>query len=101
MLQAVKNRRVKALYRIQEGISAEKSAALVGTAVRVVCDGVDYDRECFVGRTYRNAPDIDGKVYFRSLHAVQGEEYDIIIKKADSYDLYGCTKEYEDEETSV
>ena len=99
--QAVKNRRVKALYRIQEGISAEKSAALVGTAVRVVCDGVDYDRECFVGRTYRNAPDIDGKVYFRSLHAVQGEEYDIIIKKADSYDLYGCTKEYEDEETSV
>ena len=99
--QAVKNRRVQALYAIQKDISAQKLAAAVGTTVRVVCDGVDYEKECFVGRSYKSAPDIDGKVYFHSLHAVQGEEYDINIKKADSYDLYGCTKEYEDEETTV
>ena len=73
----------------------------MGTTVNVVCDGIDYERECFVGRSYKNAPDIDGKVYFNALQAVQGEQYEIIIKKADSYDLYGCTKEYEDEETSA
>ncbi len=99
--QAVKNRRVKALYREQALISAAKLRAEAGKTVRAVCDGVDVARECFVGRTYKNAPDIDGKVYFRSPRAVQGEEYDIIIKKSDSYDLYGCTKEFEDEETSV
>ncbi|MBP5242171.1 MAG: 30S ribosomal protein S12 methylthiotransferase RimO, partial [Clostridia bacterium] len=94
---AVKNKRVKALYKAQAAISAEKLKKVVGTTVRVVCDGIDYDRECFVGRTYKNAPDIDGKVYFHALQAVQGEEYDVKINKADSYDLYGCTKEYEDE----
>lgn len=99
--QAVKNRRVKALYREQAAVSAEKLRAEIGKTVRVVCDGVDYERECFAGRSYKNAPDIDGKVYFHALRAVQGEEYEIIINRSDSYDLYGCTKEYQDEETSV
>ena len=95
--QAVKNRRVKALYKTQEKISAEKLSAYIGKQITVVCDGIDYERECFVGRSYKNAPDIDGKVYFNALCAVQGEEYTVKINKTDSYDIYGCTKEYEDE----
>ena len=97
ILQTVKNKRVRALYREQKAISAEKLKKTVGQTVTVVCDGIDYERECFVGRTYKNAPDIDGKVYFNALSATQGEEYEIKINKSDSYDLYGCTKEYENE----
>ena len=97
ILQTVKNKRVRALYREQKAISAEKLKKMVGQIVTVVCDGIDYERECFVGRTYKNAPDIDGKVYFNALSATQGEEYEIKINKSDSYDLYGCTKEYENE----
>lgn len=97
ILQSVKTKRVKALYRTQREISRQKLKELKGQTVRVICDGIDYDRECFVGRTYRNAPDIDGKVYFHAMEAIQGEEYDIIIYKTDSYDLYGWTKEYQDE----
>ncbi len=95
---ATKARRVRALYQTQEQISAQKLAKMVGETVTVVCDGIDYERECFVGRSYQNAPDIDGKVYFNAVCATQGEEYEIIIKKTDSYDLYGCTKEYQDEQ---
>lgn len=97
LTQAVKNKRVKALYRVQAEISARKLEREIGKTVRVVCDGIDYEKECFVGRSYKNAPDIDGKVFFHALQATQGEEYEIKIKKSDSYDLYGCTEEYENE----
>jgi ribosomal protein S12 methylthiotransferase len=97
ILQSEKNKRVKALYKVQAEVSAKKLKEMRGKTITVVCDGIDYERECFVGRSYKNAPEIDGKVYFHAMEAVQGKEYEIKIIQTDSYDLYGCTKEYEDE----
>jgi ribosomal protein S12 methylthiotransferase len=97
ILQSVKNKRVKALYKTQAEVSAKKLKKMRGQTISVVCDGIDYERECFVGRSYKNAPEIDGKVYFHAMEAMQGKEYEIKIIQTDSYDLYGCTKEYEDE----
>lgn len=91
---AVKRRRVKELYKIQEEISYEKLKKRVGTTLKVLCDGIDYDRNCFVGRAYFQAPEIDGKVYFNARSAVQGEYADVIIEDCDSYDLYGRTEDY-------
>ncbi len=91
---ATKKRRVKELYRVQEEISAQTLAGFVGKEIEVVCDGIDYDKSCFVGRAYFNAPDIDGKVYFNAAEAMQGESYLVKIERADSYDLYGKTEDY-------
>ena len=60
----------------------------------MLCDGIDYDKNCFVGRAYFNAPDIDGKVYFNAAYAEQGQRYVITVTDADSYDLYGKTEDY-------
>ena len=68
---------------------------MVGTTLKVLCDGIDYDKNCFVGRAYFQAPDIDGKVYFNAYNAAQGEYYDVLIEKCDSYDLYGREKDYD------
>ncbi len=92
---ATKQRRVRALYETQKQISAEILSAFVGKKIEVLCDGIDYEKSCFVGRAYFNAPDIDGKVYFNATEAVQGERYEIVIDSADSYDLYGHTEDYE------
>jgi len=92
---ATKLRRVKSLYRTQEKISKEILEGFVGKTIEVLCDGIDYDNDRFVGRAYFNAPDIDGKVYFNAKNAVQGEYYAIKIVAADSYDLYGQTEDYE------
>ena len=89
-----KKRRVKALYALQEKISAQTLKEFVGKTLEVVCDGIDYDKNCFVGRAYFQAPDIDGKVYFHAHEAVQGEKYTITVTQADSYDLYGKTEDY-------
>ena len=91
---ATKKRRVKALYQIQESISANILSKFVGKKIQVVCDGIDYDKNCFVGRAYFSAPDIDGKVYFNACEAMQGESYTVLIEKTDSYDLYGKTEDY-------
>ena len=88
-----KQRRVKMLYRVQEEISLQRQQSLVGSTVRVLCDGVDYERACFVGRAYFSAPEIDGNVYFRASEAVQGEWYDVKIESADAYDLFGATED--------
>jgi ribosomal protein S12 methylthiotransferase len=92
---ATKARRVKALYQTQEEISARLLSQFVGETIEVVCDGIDYDKSCFVGRAYFNAPDIDGKVYFNALEAMQGERYVVEIDSADAYDLYGHTEDYQ------
>ena len=91
---ATKKRRVKALYQTQERVSREILSKLIGKKIEVICDGIDYDKNCFVGRAYFSAPDIDGKVYFNALEAMQGESYTVCIEKTDSYDLYGKTEDY-------
>lgn len=91
----VKSDRVRALYAVQRGISAEFLRSKVGTFVDVLCDGIDYEGGRFVGRAYWSAPDIDGKVYFRAPFAEQGRTYRVLITEADSYDLFGQTEEQE------
>ena len=86
---AVKKKRVKALYRKQAEISSEKLANYVGETIEVVCDGVDYEESCFVGRAYFQAYEIDGCVYFTAPEAEEGKRYSVLITSVGEYDLYG------------
>ena len=92
----IKKRRIKKLYSVQHKLSEEKLKTFVGTKLRVLCDGINYAKNCFEGRAYFSAPDIDGKVYFNAPRAVQGEYYDVIITDSDSCDLLGKTEDYYD-----
>ena len=91
---ATKARRVRMLYEKHAKISRETLQSFVGQDLDVLCDGIDYEKNCFVGRAYFNAPDIDGKVYFNAAEAMQGKIYKVKIVKADSYDLFGKTEDY-------
>ncbi len=91
---ATKTRRVKRLYETQREISETFLKSFVEKTITVLCDGIDYEKGCFVGRSYFSAPDIDGKVYFNAANAAQGEFYQVKIKNADAYDLFGATEDY-------
>ncbi len=93
----VKRRRVKKLYAVQRKISREFLSSFKGKTLKVLCDGIDYERSCFFGRAYFSAPDIDGKVYFNAAEAVQGQYYDVLITDSDDYDLFGQTEDYDNE----
>lgn len=89
----VKQSRLKQLYAVQREISAENLKQFVGKTIRVLSDGIDYDNNCFTGRAYFSAPEIDGKVLFTSERLVeQGEYYDVEITKSNAYDLMGKCK---------
>jgi ribosomal protein S12 methylthiotransferase len=94
---ATKKRRVAALYKAQAEVATKILSAFIGKQVEVLCDGIDYEKGCFVGRAYFSAPDIDGKVYFYAGEAMQGERYRVTVDRADSYDVYGHTNDYEGE----
>lgn len=91
---AVKRARMKKLYCIQREICEHKLNSFIGKELHVICDGINYGKNCFEGRAYFSAPDIDGKVYFNSANAVQGQYYDVIITSCDDYDLYGRTEDF-------
>lgn len=95
--EGVKDSRVKKLYEVQREISLSKLSARCGKILKVLCDGIDYEKNCFCGRAYFQAPDIDGKVFFKAPFAAQGEFSDVLIEKTDGYDLYGRTEDYIDE----
>lgn len=90
--EKVKRQRVKSLYGLQKQISKQNLSAFKGETLQVVCEGIDYDKQCFYGRAYFQAPDIDGKVFFKSkTPVIEGETYGVKITRTGSYDLFGKT----------
>ena len=90
---STKKRRVRELYEVQAKVSRAYLQGYVGTRTDVVCDGVDYEKGCFTGRAYFQAPEIDGTVYFHAAEAETGKTYRVFVERADDYDLYGHTTE--------
>ena len=93
----VKQRRVKALYGVQEALSYERLQTFVGHTVKVLCDEIDYEKSCFAGHAAFQAYDVDGKVFFHAPRAEMGRYYDVLVERADEADLYGHADTVSDE----
>ena len=85
--QAVKDKRVEELMAIQQEISGELMAQLVGTTQRVIIDR--REGEYFIGRTQYDSPEVDCEVLVKHDNLKIGEFYPIQITKAEEFDLYG------------
>lgn len=74
----------------QNRIHNDFNAKFIGKELKVICEGYDQVSECFFGRSYADAPDIDGKVYFTSSKRVgEGEFVNVKITEVLDYDLLG------------
>jgi len=60
--QAVKEARRQELMTLQAGISYQKNQKLKGKVLTMLVEGVDRKNGVLIGRTYRDAPEIDGLV---------------------------------------
>ena len=87
--QEVKTRRLDELMAIQQNISAEIEAAMVGSVVRVIVDRREGDY--YIGRTEFSSPEVDPEVLIpASGHELRvGEFYDVRITGSEEFDLYG------------
>ena len=77
------------ILRRAEGDRPRQHAGVRRKTLNVLCDGIDMERSCFVGRAYFQAPDIDGVVYFTASEAKEGQIYSVCIDRAEEYDLFG------------
>lgn len=88
--EQVKQDRNDIIMREQMEINIEHNKALVGRKLRVLCEDYDVCSEVHYGRSYMDAPDIDGKIFFTAKHRITpGTFVDVIIDKTEDYDLIG------------
>ena len=88
--EQVKQDRYDCLMQTQLTVSEEKNAERIGAELTVLCEGFDKIAEIHHGRSYADAPDVDGRVYFRSDRRVEvGEFVKVKITEAMDYDLIG------------
>lgn len=62
--EEVKERRAEILMGDQMDLMDAQGQELIGQTLEVLVEGFDRYAECWFGRSYRDAPDIDGKVFF-------------------------------------
>lgn len=88
--EATKRHRMDVIMRNQADIHEKNNQKLVGKTLTVLTEGYDIPSGVHAGRSYADAPDIDGKVFFaapRSLAA--GKFVKVKINEAVEYDLFG------------
>lgn len=71
---------------ISENLNREK----IGKSYEVLVEGYDNYIKCYFGRSYMDAPDIDGKVFFKSMEKLsEGSIVKVKINDIIEYDLLG------------
>ena len=84
----VKQRRLDELMAIQQRIAAELNEQKVGQEMRVVIDRLEGDY--YIGRTEFDSPEVDPEVLILhdEIELTIGGSYDVLITKAEEFDLY-------------
>ena len=94
--EEVKEERKAELMELQQEISLDKGDSRIGMELEVMIEGKVADENAYVGRTYADAPGIDGYIFvntetelmsgdFALVHVTGALEYDLIGELADEY----------------
>lgn len=82
------------LMQLQQEISADRSAAMIGRIVRVMIEGFIPEDNTYVGRSYKDAPNVDGLVFVEcDRELMSGDFIDVKITGSTEYDLIGIIVE--------
>lgn len=86
----VKLSRQKELMRLQQEISKQRGEKKVGRILPVMIEGKLPEEDIVIGRSYMDAPNVDGYVFIHSTDTyLSGELINVRITQAKEYDLVG------------
>lgn len=78
------------VMELSEAVIADKNETLIGQEFLAIIEGKVADENSYIGRTYRDAPDIDGYVFIQTDEVlVTGDFVKVKITGAYEYDLIG------------
>lgn len=93
ILKKVKLQRQKELMQLQQKIAFKKAQSMIGKCLKVMIEGKLVEEGVFIGRSYMDAPGIDGYVFISTPdELMSGEFVDVLITDAKDYDLVGTTE---------
>lgn len=92
----VKQKRKEILMELQHSISKELTHEKIGQTMEVIIEGKLTQEDVYIGRSYQDAPDIDGQVFipysgqlisgdYVTVHIVDAKDYDLIGEIRDEY----------------
>ena len=88
--EEVAEKRRDEIMQIQQKIAFEKTSAQIGRALEVMVEGALPEDGVYVGRTYRDAPEIDGCLFFEAPYEIiSGTILPVLVTDANGYDLIG------------
>ncbi len=97
--EEVREQRRDRIMELQQEISAQNASRMVGKKMSVLIEGYLYEEDIYIGRTYMDAPKVDGNVFVRAEEEmISGDIVPVYITGASEYDLMGDVI-YEDEFT--
>ena len=86
----IKNMRRNQIMKLQQGIAFERAAGMIGKEVDVLIEGKLPEDGVFVGRTYKDAPNVDGMIFISSdRELVTGDIIKAVVTDSREYDLIG------------
>ena len=92
----VKQERRMVIEELQSDVLDHFAARMKGQLVDVLCEGWDGETGLYIGRSYADSPDIDGRVLFDSAFSVEeGQFVPVRITGAQGADLTGNTETME------
>ena len=90
--EAVKEERRDEIMTIQQEIAFEKSEEMVGKTLDVMIEGRIPEDHVYVGRTYRDAPGVDGMIFLDETgmgELMTGDYVRALVTESSEYDLIG------------
>lgn len=65
------SRRAELLVDVQSDVIDEYNESVLGSVREVLCEGFDPQAQMFVGRSYAESPEIDGRIYFAAEREIE------------------------------
>ena len=88
--EEVKEDRQADIMELQQEIAFEKAEDMIGREVLVMIEGKVADENAYVGRTYRDAPNVDGLIFINTdVELISGDFAKVKVTGALDYDLIG------------
>lgn len=88
--EAVKEDRQADLMELQQEIAFDKAEDMIGREVLVMIEGKVADENAYVGRTYKDAPNVDGMIFINTdADLMSGDFAKVKVTGAAEYDLIG------------
>ena len=82
------------LMALQQEISIDRSAKMIGKTLDIMVEGYIAEDDTYVGRSYKDAPNVDGMVFFNcERQLMSGDFVTVKVTGSTEYDLIGVMEE--------